>query len=118
MTNLLNEAEECLKTGQQLSRRKTTEVMVWLISNKDRQWSSELPNSLHVAFGLKDYRFSAENLRSATNYILEKCTEHGIQIPLLAFVGQWYTLLVRNDDRNPLTKLQLQKDVWAEVTKM
>ena len=114
----LTESEECIRNGHQLSRKKATEVMAWVISNKDRQWSPELPNSLPVAFGLKDYKFSTENLRNATNYVLENCKERGIEIPLLAFDGQWYSLLVRDDYGNPLTKLQLQKDVWTEVNRL
>jgi hypothetical protein len=31
--------------------------------------------------------------------------------------GQWYRLLVRDSNGRPLTKLQLQKDVFGEAKK-
>ena len=92
--------------------------MVWVISNKDRHWSQDLPNSVPVAYGLKDYKFTSDMLRETSNYVLEKCVEHGLKVPLLAFDDQWYNLMVRDKDHQPLTKLQLQKDVWTKVAKM
>ena len=56
----LSESLDCIKTGHQLSRKKAAEVMVWVLSNKDRYWSPELPNSLIVAYGMKDYRLTSE----------------------------------------------------------
>ena len=114
----LNESEECIQTGHQLCRRKATEVMVWVISNKDRYWSQELPNSVPVAYGLKDYKFTCDMLRQASNHVLEECVKHGLKVPLLAFDGQWYKLMVRDKGHKPLTKLQLQKDIWSKVAKM
>ena len=114
----MNESEECIRTGHQLCRRKATEVMVWVISNKDRHWSQDLPNSVPVAYGLKDYKFTSNMLREASNYVLEECVKYGLRVPLLAFDGQWYNLMVRDENHKPLTKLQLQKDVWAKVSKM
>ena len=115
---LLMESEECLKTGHQLSRRKANEVLVWVLSNKDRLWSSELPNSVPIAYGLKDYKFSAEAMRKACNYVLGECARRGLKIPLLAFDGQWCSLMVRDSEGEPLTQLQLQKDVWNSVAKL
>ncbi|XP_053397710.1 uncharacterized protein LOC128556471 [Mercenaria mercenaria] len=114
----LNESNDCVKIGYQLSRRKANEVMVWVLSNKDRHWSAEIPNSMIVAFGLKDYKLSNEQLRAATEDVLNECKKAGLEIPLLAFDGQWYQIMVRDGESQPLTKLQLQKDVWNEVTKM
>ena len=82
---LLTESEECLKTGYQLSRRKANEVLVWVLSNKDRLWSFELPNSVPIAYGLKDYKFSAEALRKACNYVLGEYARRGLKIPLPAY---------------------------------
>ena len=107
-----------LETGHQLARKKAAEVMVWVLSNKDRYWSAEIPNSVPIAYGLKDYKFSSQSLRNACDYILSECRKIGIQMPLLAFDGQWYSLMVRDGSGNPLTILQLQKDIWNEVLKL
>ena len=114
----LTEALDCIKTGHQLSRKKASEVMVWVLSNKDRCWSPELPNSLIVAYGMKDYRLTSEQLRAATDDVLKECKDNEIHVPLIAFDGQWYHLLGRDGDGKPLTQLQVQKDVWTDITKL
>lgn len=107
---VLSQSEDCLRTAYQLSRNKANEVLVWVLSNKNRHWSPELPNSVPVAYGLKDYKFTAEALRKACNYVLSECAKRDLKIPLLAFDGQWYSVMVRDASGKPLTKLQLQKD--------
>ena len=41
-----------------------------------------------------------------------------LKVPPITFDGQWYALMVRDEEGKPLTKLQVQMDVWKEVTKM
>ena len=114
----LLEAEECIQMGYQLSRRKANEVMVWVASNKDRFFSPEIPNSLPIAYGMKDYTLSETSLRAACNVVLSECVKRGLKIPLLAFDGQWYQLMVRDNHGRPLTNLQLQRDTWNNVLKL
>lgn len=102
-----------LETGYHLSRRKATEVMVWVLTNKDRNSSLEIPCSLPIAYGLKDYRLSAKEMRDATDYVLEKCHEKGIHVVGFYTDGQWISLMHRDNNGNLLTLVQLQKDAWV-----
>lgn len=104
-----------LETGYHLSRRKATEVMVWVLTNKDRNSSLEIPCSLPIAYGLKDYRLSAKEMRDATDYVLEKCHEKGIHVVGFYTDGQWISLMHRDNNDNLLTLVQLQKDAWVST---
>ena len=89
--------------------------MVWVLTNKVRNSSLEIPCSLPIAYGLKDYKLSAKETRDATEYVLEKCHDNGIHVVDICIDGQWISLMHRDSNNNPLTLLQLQKDAWMST---
>ena len=92
--------------------------MVWMLTNKDRNSRLEIPCSVPIAYGLKDYRLPATALRDATDEILEVCHQKGFHIRSLSTDGQWIQLMTRDSEHRPMTVFQLQKDVWSKVKKM
>ena len=92
--------------------------MVWVLTNKDCNSRLEIPCSVRIAYGLKDYRLSAAALRDATDEILEVCHQKGFHIRSLSTDGQWIQLMTRDSEHRPMTVFQLQKDVWSKVKKM
>ena len=101
-----------------LLRQKATEVMVWVLTNKDRNSKQEIPCSIPIAFGLKDYKLTASAMRQATEFVLEECQKRRIRIDSLSADGQWILLMNRDEFGRPSTIYQLQKDVWQSVRKM
>lgn len=114
----LTDAKKAVDSSYELMRRKATEVMVWVLSDKDRNSGLQAPTSLPVAYGLKDYKFTAGAMRKATESVLAECSERGLHVVLLATDGQWYKLMVRDELNKPLTIYQLQRDVWDEAKKV
>ena len=98
-----------------LLRQKATEVMVWVLTNKDRNSMQEIPCSIPIAFGLKDYKLTASAMRQATEF---ECQKRRIRIDSLSADGQWILLMNRDEFGRPSTIYQLQKDVWQSVRKM
>lgn len=113
----VDSAKKILENGYQLQRKRATEGMVWVLTNKDRNSRLEIPCSMPIAYGLKDYRLPATALRDATDEILEVCHQKGFHIRSLSTDGQWIQLMTRDSEHRPLTVFQLQKDVWWEVEK-
>ena len=109
-----NSTKTVIGNGYNLMRRKATEVMVWVLTNKDRNSSVEIPCSLPIAYGLKDYKLSSKEMRDATEYVLRKCHEKGIHVVGFYTDGQWMPLMHRDGSGSPLTILQLHKDVWED----
>jgi hypothetical protein len=106
-----------IELAHDLQRRRATEVMVWVLTHIDRDTKTDLPCSVPIAFGLKDYKLTSGAFRNATNYVINKCQEKGLQICSLSTDGQWIQLMTRDNDGTPLTMLQLQKEVWSKSQK-
>ena len=116
--NILKEGIKSTETCYNLRRRKATEVMVWVLTNINRNSTAEIPCSVPIAYGLKDYKLTSSAMRQATNYVLSKLSEKGIRVCSFSTDGQWINLMVRDASGKPLTLLQLQKDVWSKVQKI
>ena len=82
--------------------------MVWVLTNKNRNSFLEIHCSLPIAYGLKDYKMSAKEMRDTTEYVLEKCHENGIHVVGFYTDGQWISLMHRDSDNNPIILLQIQ----------
>ena len=71
---------------------------MWVLTNKDRNSRLEIPCSMPIAYGLKDYRLPAAALRDATDKILEVCHQKGFHIRSLSTDGQWIELMTRDSE--------------------
>ena len=112
---VIQKAKQVVRSSYELTRRRATELMVWVLTNKDRNTKTEIPCSLPVAYGLKDYRLTTQAMRNATEAVLKSCSEHGLKVLCFATDGQWLNLMNRDASGKPLTLLQLRKDVWDEL---
>lgn len=89
--SIMNRSKTVFESGYNLLRQKATEVMMWVITNKNRNSFLEIPCSLPIAYGLKDYRLTSNLMRSATDQVLNECRENGLKIMLYRvwnFLGQ------------------------------
>ena len=111
-------ALKVIDNGYNLLRKRATEVMVWVLTNKDRNSKLEIPCSLPIAYGLKDYKLTNQAFRCATEEILKECRKRGIRVFSFATDGQWIQTMVRDGTKRPLTIYELQKDVWSDVQKL
>ncbi|KAH3739771.1 hypothetical protein DPMN_046458 [Dreissena polymorpha] len=57
-------------------------------------------------------------MRNVAEHVLNEFAKKCIHIPAISFDGLWHNLSVRDATNRPLTKLQLQKNVWREVCAM
>ena len=114
----MDQAAALLNDGYNLLRQKATEIMVWVLTNKDRNSKLEIPCSVPIAFGLKDYRLTSNAMRKATEKVLSECRKRNIRVDSLSADGQWIQLMLRDQDGNPSTVYQLQRDVWRDVKKL
>jgi hypothetical protein len=63
---------------------------------------------------LKGYSLDAQTMRQMCNFVIGECAKEGIRIVGMVTDGQLHRLICRDEDDKPLTRLQLQKDVWRE----
>ncbi|KAH3697092.1 hypothetical protein DPMN_084577 [Dreissena polymorpha] len=102
----------------ELNRERATEAVVFLVSDLDRSWDKENVKWSPVAWFPKGYSLTTGTMRSIAEDVHDRCYEQTIHIPCSSFDGQWHGIVVRTKTGQPLTKLQLQKDVWKNVIDM
>ena len=115
LETLLHKCIECIKTAYNLCRVKATEVLVFLVANMDRIHKPEIPHAMPIAYALKGYSMKTDVMRCMIEQVLYESYTRGLYIPVIAFDGQWYNIAVGNRNGEPLTLLQLQKDIYNEA---
>ena len=117
LQNTLHKAGECINHAYQLCRLKASEVLVFLLANLDRIQKHEVKHAVPVAYACKGYSMKTDTMRHMIRCVLEECYNRGLYTPIVAIDGQWYNIAVRDSSGNPLTLLQLQKDIYNEAKK-
>ncbi|XP_053383231.1 uncharacterized protein LOC123562931 [Mercenaria mercenaria] len=107
-----------INRAYELSRTRASEFLGFMVSDLDREYNSERYHAVPVAYGLKGYSLPTQTLRDIIEYVLRECWSKGLYIPICSFDGQWFRMAVRDRNEKPLTVLQLQKDVYADVKRM
>lgn len=118
LLQFLAKCKTCFQASHHIERRKASEVLVWLIQDTDRNWNPEVPHALPCAYALKGYSLTVQQMRGMCDDVLTACRSHGINVVGMAFDGQWIKLINRNSQNEPLTLLQLQKDVFGKACKV
>ena len=59
----------------------------------------------------------ADTLRSMIFHVVDECENRNLHVSIISFDGHWYRVLVRDSNGYPLTKLQMQEDVFVEAKK-
>ena len=88
---------------------------MFMINDMESKFHMEISNSHPVAYALSGPSMSHEIFREMTDYVIKKCKENGLSVMATSSDGQWHKYCIRDDKNNPLTVLQLQKDVWSEI---
>ena len=108
----------CLESGYQLTRSRASEFLGFMLSDLDRFFKEAELHAVPIAYALKGYSLSTQTLRSMMEFVLLKCHRRGFYVPVCSSDRQWHKLAVRDRSDNPLTLLQLQKEVWKNVKKL
>ncbi|CAG2194451.1 unnamed protein product [Mytilus edulis] len=118
MISTLVSASTVLKEAYQLNRKKASEVIPIMLSTVDRISNPETGHAQPIGYFLRGYSLSTDVMRNIAEDFMQACFVNGIHVPVQTFDGQWINLVVRDQQGNPQTKLQLQVDVWKEVKRM
>ena len=114
----LYELGETVKESALLSRHMATEVLIYLISDLDRTHTPERQHAVPVGYGLKGYSITTDITRKMMDDILDECYKGGLYVPVVSSDGQWFKIAVRSSNGEPLTLLQLMKDVYKSAKSM
>jgi hypothetical protein len=121
LTRLQLLIEDIIKSYDQfyeLNRQPATEAVVFLCCDLDREWRDNTIRSAPVCWFPKGYSLDTETMVRILETVLCVCQSYGLHIPAISYDGQWHNICVRDLSGEPLTVLQLQKDIWKRVERM
>ena len=113
----LNNSLLCVREAYQLSRKRATEVAMFMVSDLDRVTDFGLAHSMPVAYGLQGPGVSTDTVRKMLKIVLESLDSAGLEPIVFSSDGQFIQLMTKDSEDQPLTLLQLQKQHWANVKK-
>ena len=114
----LLQGKEIILDANDLKRNIASQVIVFLLAELDRLWKEEEPHAIPVAYFFRGYSLSMDIFREILEVCKEKCIASDIDVIVSAADGEIIPLIVRGKKGNPLTQLQLSKDIWAETSKL
>ena len=101
-----DEAQLILEKIHDVLRLQATELLVFMISDKDRLQDSSAPNSMPLAYALKGRSLSNCELRYLINNVRNKLHEREIKVLCEIYDGQWQYTVMHNVHGNPLNMLK------------
>ena len=109
--NAVHEAHE-------LCRRKASEVLLFLLTDTDREYSKDKPSVIPIAYALKGKSLRVSICRKMMNDVRDFLKDKGISVLVEAYDGQWSGLVFRDQDDQPLTLFELQRKIWLQFASM
>ena len=113
----LHQCKQVLPDQYQFTRVLATEILVFVITDLDRLFHFEHNNAHILAYGMKGFTLLTDTYRKMLLYVLSLCKAKNLYIPLVTSDSAFQRVAVRSASNEPLTLLQLQKDVWSEAKK-
>lgn len=119
---LLEESQSCLEEAKivftscyNALREPASEVLLWMLSCKDRMQEKNVPNSAPLCYHMKGKHFSMATARELVEKVRDKLKENEVNVLCENYDGQFHSVIVRSIDGDPLTLIQVQKVVWSTV---
>ena len=107
-----------IREAHDLERHKATEVLLFLLSDTDREYSKDKPAAVPVAYALKGKSLKVSTAQQMVTDVRDFLHNHDINVLVEAYNGQWADLVFRNHNDKPLTLFELQRDCWPKICKM
>ena len=111
----LFQVNKWLKHTYELNRSVASEILLFMANDLDRQYNPEGNNSHPIAYAMKGSSLPLKNFRLMVDKVIEECESKGMPILVVSTDGQWGRYGTRSFKDGPLTRLQLQKDLWHEI---
>ena len=97
----------------EVMREQSSELVMFIISDKDR-----MQTSAPLGFALKGFCLSNKQLRHLINTTQNECKRKGIAILVECYDGQWQLTVMTSEDGELLNLLRLAHGTWSKIRKM
>ena len=111
------DAKCAFKQCHEVLRDPDKELLVLMLTDKDRKQSSNVPYSYPVAYALKGSSMSNKHLRDLVEKVRDELLSRKIPVLCEAYDGQWHKFITEDSEGNSLTLLH-GRDHWNRFTNM
>ena len=115
---IADEAELLLPKIHNILRLQATELLVFMISNKDRLQDSLAPNSMPLAYALKGRCLSNSELRYLIKKVRSTLHERKFKVLCKIHDRQWQYTVTYDQDGNPQNRLRVSTGTWSRISKL
>ena len=98
-------------------RTPARELLVFMLTNKDRKQDKKVPYSYPIAYAMKGPSMNNDDLKFMVRKLRNNLHEKKIPILCEAYDGQWHNHITQTEDGHHLTKL-FGRSNWLRISKL
>ena len=102
---LCDESRNLFQRIHDVLRSQASELLVFMINDKDRLQTDDVPNSMPLGYALKGRCLSNADLHHLINTVRNKLKEHKINILSECYDGQWQVTVMTTEKGEPLNEM-------------
>ena len=111
---ITSEGEKFFSHAHTVLHNQATEVVVFMLTNKDRIQEETTPYSFPVAYAMKGPSMSNDDLRYMVSVVHAELRKRSIPLLCEVYDSQWHNYITTDSNGNGLTKLSWRHK-WQEV---
>ena len=114
---LYQDAQRAFNQCHEVLRDLGKELLVFMLTDKDRKQSKNVPYSYPVAYAMKGNSMTNKHLEFLVDKVRNELKERRIPVLCEAYDGQWHKFVTEDKIGQALTKLH-GRDNWNKVSSM
>ena len=108
---------DLIEEGYNFLRVEASEILAFVATNSDRIIQPGIPPHLPIAYGLRGHSLPMKIMRNMVNNIRNELQKRNTSVLCKVYDGQFHQLIVRSENSEPLTRLQMMHDHFNTVMK-
>ena len=111
------ELSDLIEEGYNFLRVEASEILAFVATNSDRIIQPGIPPHLPIAYGMRGHSLPMKIMRNIVNDIRNELQKCNTSVLCEVYDGQFHQLIVRSENSEPLTRLQMMHDHFNTVMK-
>ena len=108
---------DLIEEGYNFLRVEASEILAFVATNSDRIIQPGIPPHLPIAYGMRGHSLPMKIMRNMVNDIRNELQKQNTSVLCEVYDGQFHQLIVRSENSEPLTRLQMMHDHFNTVMK-
>ena len=108
---------DLIEEGYNFLRVEASEILAFVATNSDRIIQPGIPPHLPITYGMRGHSLPMKIMRNMVNDIRKELQKRNTSVLCEVYNGQFHQLIVRSENSEPLTRLQMMYDHFNTVMK-